>query len=419
MDLSQIHNLPQAQQDAILYGPALSLPLGISEPRFDNPPNGDALAYTAVSICLTASFLAVAVRFYAKCLRVKKIQVEECLMVAAFGIFVGYIYITYWLLDIIGFFVHQWDIRLKDFWTLLYIIHVGSNFYSFTMLIMKALILREWRRIFVPLDIKNTFWWTCNFVIVINILFYAAAIFLENLSCFPLRRIWDKTVPGSQCLNFKITVLTGASINVVLDLIALVLPQKVIWSLQLSRKKKIGVSLVFAIGGLACASAISRLVYTVFYVKSDDTAYTLSALSLWLIAEMTCMFLIFAAPAVPQAFAQTEWMAKMKTSLKSWYKWPLGQSTDATGYSWPESQSEGNGLSGRKKYRKINEFELRKTNAMAEGGRQHNVTGNPQAQNISNTGITCTTQFTAAEEYIPNDAQTDQARRQHPWREEV
>lgn len=78
MDLSQIHNLPQVEQDKILNGPALMLPPGIPESRFDNPPNGDALAHTAVSICLTASSLAVAVRVYGKCIRAKKINVEDC-----------------------------------------------------------------------------------------------------------------------------------------------------------------------------------------------------------------------------------------------------------------------------------------------------------------------------------------------------
>ena len=118
------------------------------------------------------------------------------------------------------------------------------------MLVMKSLILREWKIIFVPAGVKNTLWWTCNISIVVNILFYTAGTLLENLACFPLRRIWDKTVPGSQCLNFKITVLVGASINVVLDVIILALPQKVIWSLNLSKKKKTGVSIVFAIGVL-------------------------------------------------------------------------------------------------------------------------------------------------------------------------
>lgn len=116
------------------------------------------------------------------------------------------------------------------------------------MLIMKASILREWSRIFVPEGTRNAFWWTCHVVIVINVLFYGTSVFLENLACFPYERIWNKTIAGSECLDFKVTPLAGASINVILDLITFILPQKTIWSLHMSRKKKIGVSSVFAVG---------------------------------------------------------------------------------------------------------------------------------------------------------------------------
>lgn len=82
MDLSYIHDLPKAQQDAIQAGGALPLPPGISEPNFENPPNGDALAYTAVSICLIASSLAVLVRFYAKFIRTRKLFLEDCTLMS-------------------------------------------------------------------------------------------------------------------------------------------------------------------------------------------------------------------------------------------------------------------------------------------------------------------------------------------------
>ncbi|CAJ2508381.1 Uu.00g134070.m01.CDS01 [Anthostomella pinea] len=412
MDLTQIHKLPPAEQDAILDGPALPLPPGVSAPNFENPQNSDALAYAAVSICLAVSSLAVLVRFYAKCIRGKKILAEDYTRFLSGprlslwlvfnpytqGVFIGYIYVTYWLLDIIGFFVHQWDVRLRDFWTLLYIIHVGSNFYSVTMLTMKALILREWSRIFVPFGIRNAFWWTCHVVMAINVLFYAIAVFLEDFSCFPYRRIWDKTIPGSQCLDFKVIILTGASINVILDLITLILPQRAIWSLQLSRNKKIGVSLVFAIGVLACGSATSRLVYTVFYFRSDDTAFTLSALSLWLIAEMTCMFIIYAGPAAPKAFAKAEWMGKLKRTLRSWSRTSSNQPTDQTGHSWNKHQVDA--VNSRKAYRKIDEFELRTITATAAGESTKGLNRDPDDRIDFGTGIMCTKQFTTAEEYV-------------------
>ncbi|KAI3322932.1 hypothetical protein HD806DRAFT_499695 [Xylariaceae sp. AK1471] len=409
MDLSEIHDLPQAQQDEILNGAALPPPDGIVS-NYHNPPNGDALAYTAVTLCLVVSTFAVFVRVYAKFFRAKKIKVEDCLMVVAYGLFVGYIYITYWLLDIIGFFVHQWDVRLKDFWTLLYIIHIGSNLYAVTMLIMKASILKEWSRIFVPYGTRNAFWWTSHIVIVINVLFYGVSVFLENLSCFPYQRIWDKTVPGSQCLDFKVTPLAGASINVILDLITLILPQKTIWSLQLTRKKKIGVSLVFAIGILACAAATARIVYTVFYFRSDDTAYTLSALSLWLIAEMTCMFLIFAGPAAPQAFARADWMVKFKATFRSW---SAKQPTETTANSWPGSTADA--TKSRRIYRKIDELELGTINRTSTGDGLPHSNEPFQNEGTSSSGIMCTKQFSTAEEYVEGGYKEDWIRLQHSW----
>lgn len=168
----------------------------------------------------------------------------------------------------------------------------------------------------------------------------------------------------------------------------------------------------------ACAAAISRLVYTVFYFKSDDTAYTLSALSLWLIAEMTCMFLIFAGPAVPQAFARTEGMVKMLKKFRLWSKWSSRQPTDGTDYSSPKSFSKGDAANSRKAYRKIDELELQTTTSMSEGAHPRDFTLGPPVK-TSATSIMRTTQFTTVEEYIPKGAQAYQAGQQHPWKEGI
>lgn len=42
--------------------------------------------------------------------------------------------------------------------------------------------------------------------------------------------------------------MAGAAINVVLDLVILVIPQRIIWRLKMKKAKKIGVSLIFLIG---------------------------------------------------------------------------------------------------------------------------------------------------------------------------
>lgn len=124
---------------------------------------------------------------------------------------------------------------------------IGTSFYGAAMLLMKWAILWEWIQVFVPLPRRDAFYWACQAIIAVNIVFYVAAIVLTNLSCTPYRRNWDKTVPGA-CLDIKIINLSTAVINFVIDVSILALPQKAIWGLQMSTRRRVGFSVIFAIG---------------------------------------------------------------------------------------------------------------------------------------------------------------------------
>ncbi len=115
------------------------------------------------------------------------------------------------------------------------------------MLLLKWAILREWICVFSPFANHNAFYWSCQAVIVVNIVFYLTIILLSNLACTPYKRNWDKTVQG-KCWDIKIIGITTAVINFIIDVIILALPQKVIWGLQMSKRKKFGFSIIFAVG---------------------------------------------------------------------------------------------------------------------------------------------------------------------------
>lgn len=112
---------------------------------------------------------------------------------------------------------------------------------------LKTAILREWIRLFVPRGTKTRFYWACVIFICLNILYYTASILASALSCSPHEKIWNKSLPG-KCVDNKVIFVSSAAINVVSDLAILILPQKIIWSLHTTKRKKIAVSSVFAIG---------------------------------------------------------------------------------------------------------------------------------------------------------------------------
>ncbi|RYP06664.1 hypothetical protein DL765_009398 [Monosporascus sp. GIB2] len=213
MSLDQISFLPPEQQQEILNGPALLPPNG-TRPNFDNSPNNNGLGIAALT-----------------------------------GTYVGYIYLNYRLLVVCGFFVHQWDVRVKEMSQILYLITVGSTLYSITVGLLKVVILREFCGIFVPLGGRNAFWWACHVLMGLNIAYYfATGIFVTNFSCTPREKIWDKTIPGGHCIDNKVTYLAASVVNVISDFIILALPQKIIWNLKMPTRSKIGASAVFAVG---------------------------------------------------------------------------------------------------------------------------------------------------------------------------
>ncbi|KAI1486360.1 hypothetical protein F5X96DRAFT_655427 [Biscogniauxia mediterranea] len=181
-------------------------------------------------------------------------------------------------------------------------VHICSNLAAGTICLIKAAILIEWDRIFVPRGVRNYFFWTSRVILAIHVLFHLSWITAENLGCTPYRKIWDETIAEGTCIDQKLLYTPAAIVNLITNFVVLLLPQKVIWDLQLSPRNKIGVSVVFAVGILACIGASFRLVESVRFYQSDDLVYAVAWMNHWILVEMTCQFVVFCAPTTPIVF---------------------------------------------------------------------------------------------------------------------
>lgn len=74
-DLSLINALPPAQRQAILDGPAMKPPSGLS--HFDDPTNKNALGYGIIIAATVLCTLLVIVRLYSKAFYHKTMNVED------------------------------------------------------------------------------------------------------------------------------------------------------------------------------------------------------------------------------------------------------------------------------------------------------------------------------------------------------
>jgi hypothetical protein len=85
-------------------------------------------------------------------------------------------------------------------------------------------------------------------MIWLDFVFYAACFFLEIFSCHPIAAAWDPLIPNARCLNVETLNTASAAVNSVSDIVILLLPQPIIWNLQMSLRKKIGISATFSTG---------------------------------------------------------------------------------------------------------------------------------------------------------------------------
>ncbi|KAI0005770.1 hypothetical protein F4779DRAFT_597431 [Xylariaceae sp. FL0662B] len=406
-------SLSSEQQEAALDGPALQPPDKSIVPNFDNPDNDNGLGYAIVTLCLVLGTLAFLIRTYTRIFRLKKLEIEDYLGLIAFGNFVAFACLMYRLLDSIGFFVHQWDIRLRDLSEVLYVLYVGSVVYGICIMFVKAAILLEWTRIFVPMGARNAFHRTCLALILVNTFFYVAYIFAQNLYCIPRQRIWDVTIQGN-CIDKTALIISSSTINFISDIIILILPQRVIWTLQMSRLKKIGISFLFTIGLLACAAAGARLGAAIRYYDSADGVYQIGGSGMAALSEQTCGILVFCVPSASKAYRGSLVARKLSSLFR------LSSSRGTAPSSAKRSQSrlaahayreiDGSGGSGSVRLSKLQA--LKTTSDSTEERPEA-----PQPQPPRKTRILRTTHFATKEHYIPGggDVAKEQYLQQHPW----
>ena len=92
-------------------------------------------------------------------------------------------------------------------------------------------------------------YWIIQLYTVLTIMFYLSCIIFRSLACIPWVKIRDPSIPGV-CINLKAGVVASAAFNVISDFILLCLPINSVWHLRISRRKKWGISAIFATGFL-------------------------------------------------------------------------------------------------------------------------------------------------------------------------
>lgn len=124
----------------------------------------------------------------------------------------------------------------------------GDMVYSISLLTTKLSIMLLILRVFCSVHFDLPYFLTMGLMIV-NTAFYLCFLIVPTVACQPRTKIWTPQLPG-KCLEVTQLYLASAIFNFLSDIAMLSVPILLIWRLQISKRRKIGITGVFCTGGL-------------------------------------------------------------------------------------------------------------------------------------------------------------------------
>ncbi|PYH87986.1 hypothetical protein BO71DRAFT_436202 [Aspergillus ellipticus CBS 707.79] len=156
--------------------------------------------------------------------------------------------------------------------------YIFSHFYDFAIASTKLSVLALYHRIFITpkfrLIVLATVVWVILWLMTMEIVL--------GLECRPIQKFWSSGVAGT-CFNLVAFSYFTNITNLLTDIWIFLLPVPVILRLQITREKKLGLSLLFSVGLATCAISAARLTVVVTQGSTDYTwaGVPLGILSAW------------------------------------------------------------------------------------------------------------------------------------------
>ncbi|KAK7724880.1 hypothetical protein SLS57_004151 [Botryosphaeria dothidea] len=149
---------------------------------------------------------------------------------------------------------------------------------------------------------------TFRVIILIMIFFVTSysicSIFTLIFGCLPVRAIYDLTVPNPKCINRNAVILALSIFNIVTDLITLVLPMRIVLPLQMPKRQKVTLIIVFLSGAFVCASAIARTVLLIPLFNSPDYTWNVVDQYVWSFIEINVGIICASIPPLKPFFSR-------------------------------------------------------------------------------------------------------------------
>ncbi|KAI7209928.1 hypothetical protein KC333_g8498 [Hortaea werneckii] len=221
-------------------------------------------------------------------------------------------------------------------------LYASIAIYNIGLLCTKWSILIQYLRIFPQKGFR-----VACYVMLAVCLIYASWCFWNALFfCSPVKAFWDQSLIATgegTCFSREAVWFANAGINIVTDCIIAALPIPMLNKLNISKRQKIALMVVFALGGFTCIISVLRLVSVYAVTNTDDPTYNNGRTALWSALEINIAIICSCIPTL-KSMATRFFPRIFSTQAQSEGTPPYGQSymSGRAQYSDPGKRLQGN-----------------------------------------------------------------------------
>ncbi|ROW10609.1 hypothetical protein VMCG_01620 [Cytospora schulzeri] len=234
---------------------AAAAPKGYT-PNFDDPVDVlRTVNYVTQGLSLVFVSAFMCLKYYAKATVLRGTwNLDDFVTYAAYVLFVGYCIIGV-IVSEHGGGLNQWEVTTEEITPFFKSGYAATIFYAPMAFTVKMSLLLIIAKVFGPVH-KKTIMGIWVFMALLAG-YYIAALVVKIRICWPIRAYWEGDT--SKCLDQTAIITADAIVSAVSDLVILLMPTPLTWSLQLPLRKKLRVTGILCAGGVATAFSVYRL----------------------------------------------------------------------------------------------------------------------------------------------------------------
>ncbi|KAK6499471.1 hypothetical protein TWF506_004101 [Arthrobotrys conoides] len=267
----------------------------MSEGRPATPPSGESRGPMTAAIVITFTAFAlviVSLRAVTRFIIIRRPGLEDYFLVIAMAASIVTGVCQVFQVQY-GTGRHFAEVDLADWSTSLKYLFASIVAYNFSLTLTKTAILLQYLRIFTSKVFR-----IAAYVMMFIVFGYATeAILTAIFNCVPVEAFWTGD-PTAKCIPREALWFANAGLNIFTDFSIAILPLPVIIKLNMPRRQKIPLMMIFALGFFICIVSILRLRFLIILSKSMDPTWDQPATAYWSAIEMNISIVCACLPAL-------------------------------------------------------------------------------------------------------------------------